>query len=140
VYRQRADARVVQAQVALELAQINYTEATLESPFDGTVAAIEVIPGEFAEADKAVITVGSLNNLQVETIDLSEKDITKVKIGAAVNISIDALNDTFQGKVVNISPIANSIGGDVVFKVTIAFDEQPQGVLWGMRAEVSIGS
>jgi RND family efflux transporter MFP subunit len=140
VYRQRADARVVQAQVALELAQINYAEATLKSPFDATVAAIQIIPGEFAEADQAVVTVATLDNLQIETIDLREQDITRVKIGAPVDISIEALNDTFKGKVVNISPIANAVGGDVVFKVTIAFDEQPQGILWGMSAEVSIES
>ncbi len=140
VYRQRADARVLQAQAALELAQINYAEATLKSPFDATVASIEIMPGEFAEADKALITVASLNNLQLETIDLSERDIAKVKIGAPVDISIEALNNTFKGTVVNISPIADTIGGDVIFKVTVAFEEQPSGLLWGMTAEVTMGS
>lgn len=139
VYRQRADARVLQAQVALELAQINYAEATLQSPFDGTIASIEIIPGEFAEADKALITVASLNNLQLETTDLSERDIAKVRIGAPVDISIESLNNTFKGTVVNVSPIADISGGDVIFKVTIAFNEQPQNILWGMTAEVTIG-
>lgn len=140
VYRQRADARVLQAQAALELAQINYAEATLKSPFDATVASIEIMPGEFAEADKALITVASLNNLQLETIDLSERDIAKVKIGAPVDISIEALNNTFKGTVVNILPMADTIGGDVIFKVMVAFDEQPPGLVWGMTAEVTIGS
>lgn len=140
VYRQRADARVLQAQAALELAQINHAEATLKSPFDGTVASIGIIPGEFAESDRTLITVASLNNLQLETTDLSERDIAKVRIGAPVDISIEALNDTFKGTVVNISPIADTIGGDVIFKVTIAFDKQPQGILWGMTAEVTIGT
>jgi hypothetical protein len=31
------------------------------------------------------------------------------------------------------------VGGDIVFKVTIALDEQPKGLLWGMTAEVTIG-
>lgn len=140
VYRQRADARVLQAQVALELAQINYAEATLKSPFDGAIAAINVVPGEFAESDQALITVATLNHLQLETTDLNEQDITNVRIGAPANISIEALNDTFKGTVLNISPIADTIGGDVVFKVTIAFENQPPGILWGMTAEVTIGS
>jgi len=55
-----------------------------------------------------------------------------------VNISIEALNDDFQGKVIGISPMASTVGGDVVFKVTIAFDKQPQNLLWGMTAEVAI--
>lgn len=140
VYRQRADARVLQAQVALDLAQINYAEATLKSPFDGTIASINVVPGEFAESDQALITVATLNDLQIETTDLNEQDITNVRIGAPVDIAIEALNDTFRGTVVSISPIADTIGGDVVFNVTIAFDNQPHGILWGMTAEVTIGS
>jgi len=138
-YRQRADARVQQAQVALELAQINLTEGTLMAPFDGTVASLQVIPGEYVQSDQAVITLATLDDLQIETIDLSERDIANVKIGIPANIFVEALNDNFTGKVINISPIADTVGGDVVFKVTIAFDKQPEHLLWGMTAEVTIG-
>lgn len=136
--RARAAVRVQQAQVALEIAQIDFAEGTLTAPFDGTVASIKVIPGEFVQSDQAVVTLATLNNLQLETTDLSERDITNVRIGAPVTISIEALNETFSGKVIRISPIASTVGGDVVFKVTIAFDEQPSGLLWGMTAEVTI--
>jgi RND family efflux transporter MFP subunit len=139
-FRQRADARVQQAQVTLELAQINLAEGTLTAPFDGTVASIDVIPGEFVQSDQAVVTLATLNNLQLETTDLSEHDIARVKIGAPVTISAEALNQTFNGKVISISPVSNTVGGDVVFKVTIAFDKQPENLLWGMTAEVTIGA
>ena len=137
-YRQRADVKVQQAQVALEIAQFNLTQGTLTAPFDGTVASISVIPGEFVPSDQAIVTLATLNDLQVETTDLSERDITKVKIGAPVNIFIEALNEDFAGKVIGISPKADTVGGDVVFKVTIAFDKQPENLLWGMTAEVTI--
>jgi RND family efflux transporter MFP subunit len=138
VYRQRADARVQQAQVILELAQINLAEGTLTAPFDGTVAALSVIPGEFVESDQAVVTLATLDTLQLETSDLSERDITKVKVGAPADIFIEALNENFTGKVISISPRADTIGGDTVFKVTISFDKQPDNILWGMTAEVTI--
>ena len=138
-FRQRADVRVQQAQVTLELAQVNLAESTLTAPFDGTVASIGVIPGEFVQSDQAVVTLATLNDLQLETTDLSEHDIARVKIGAPVTISAEALNQTFNGKVIGISPISNTVGGDVVFKVTIAFDKQPENLLWGMTAEVTIG-
>jgi membrane fusion protein, multidrug efflux system len=138
-FRQRADARVQQAQVTLELAQINLAEGTLIAPFDGVVASLSVIPGEFVQSDQAIVTLATLNDLQVETTDLSERDITQVKIGAPVTISVEALNQTISGKVISISPISNSVGGDVIFKVTIAFDQQPKNLLWGMTAEVMIG-
>ncbi len=135
---QRANVKVQQAQVALEIAQFNLTQGTLTAPFDGTVASISVIPGEFVPSDQAVVTLAALANLQVETTDLSERDIAKVKIGASVNIFVEALNEDFAGKVVGISPRADTVGGDVVFKVTIAFDKQPEDLLWGMTAEVTI--
>jgi RND family efflux transporter MFP subunit len=138
-FRQRADARVQQAQVTLELAQINLAEGTLSAPFDGVIASLSVIPGEFVESDQVVVTLATLNTLQVETTDLSEQDITKVKIGAPATISIEALNQTLNGKVIGISPISTTVGGDVVFKVTLGFDKQPENLLWGMTAEVTMG-
>lgn len=136
--RQLADARVQQAQVTLELAQINLAENTLTAPLDGTVASLDVIPGQFVPSDQAIVTLATLNDLQVETTDLSERDIANVKIGAPVSISIEALNETFPGKVVSISPIADTVAGDVVFKVTIAFEGEPRNLRWGMTAEVTI--
>jgi RND family efflux transporter MFP subunit len=137
-YRQRADARVLQTQMMLELAQINLSEGTLTAPFDGTVASISVVPGEFVPSDQAVITLATLNALQLETTDLSEHDIAEIKISDPVTISIEALDKNINGKVISISPIANTVGGDVVFKVTIAFDKQPENLLWGMTAEITM--
>lgn len=137
--RQLADARVQQAQVALEIAQINLAESILTAPFDGTIASVSFVPGEFVESDQAVVMLATLNTLQLETTDLSERDITEVRIGAPAEISIAALNESFNGTVIAVSPIADTIGGDVVFKVTVAFDAQPNNILWGMTAEVKIG-
>src|SRR5215216_1722300 len=136
--RQVAHAHVEQAQATLEVAQATLTQSTLIAPNDATVASINVLPGEYVEQNHVVVTLATLNALQLETTDLSERDITKVKIGAPVGIFIEALNETISGEVVGISPIADTVGGDVVFKVTIAFDKQPENLLWGMTAEVTI--
>ena len=136
--RQRADAQAASAQAALEIAQATLAHSTLIAPLDANVASVDVIPGEFVKENQAVITLATLNDLQLETTDLSERDIPNVKIGAPVSIFMESLNETFTGKVVGISPKANTVGGDVVFKVTIAFDKQPENLLWGMTAEVTI--
>jgi hypothetical protein len=39
---------------------------------------------------------------------------------------------------VDIAPRANTLGGDVVFAVTVALDDQPPGLRWGMSVEVEI--
>jgi len=133
-----ANAKVVQAQAALEIAQANLAQSILTAPSAMTVASINVDPGEYVEQNQVVITLATLDVLELETIDLSERDITKVKIGAPVNIVIEALGENLNGKVIGISPRANTVGGDVVYKVTIELDEQLKGLRWGMTAEVTI--
>ena len=136
--RQRADAQAAGAQAALEIAQASLAQSTLIAPLDANVASVDVMPGEFVKESQTVITLATLNDLQLETTDLSERDIPNVKIGAPVSIFMESLHETFSGEVVGISPKADIVGGDVVFKVTIAFDKQPENLLWGMTAEVTI--
>jgi RND family efflux transporter MFP subunit len=132
------DAKVQKAQASVEIAQAKLAQGTLIAPHNGTIASIEVIPGEYVPSDQAVVTLATLDNLQLETTDLSERDIPNVHVGDAASVFVEALNQTIQGKVIGISPIAGTVGGDVIFKVTIALDEQPEGLLWGMTAEVTI--
>ena len=133
-----AEARVQGAQTRVEIAQINLAQGTLIAPQDGIVASIQVIPGEFVRENETILTLATLDALQVKTTDLSERDVSKVKVGALATIFIEALNEKISGRVIGISPIATRVGGDVVFEVTLAPDTQPQGLLWGMMAEVEI--
>jgi hypothetical protein len=51
---------------------------------------------------------------------------------------VDALDSRFSGIVTEIAHQASSIGGDVVYTVTIHFNEQIPELRWGMSAEVDI--
>jgi len=135
-----ANAGVQSAQASVEDAQANLAQGTLTAPFDGTVTSLGVMPGEFVQSDQAVLTLATLDDLQIETTDLSERDVPNVHVGDPVNIFIESLNKNISGKVIRISPRADIVGGDVVFKVTIAPDTQPAGLLWGMTADVEIQS
>jgi len=137
--RQVADAKVQQAQAALEVTQATLAQNTLVAPHDGTVASINIVPGEFIELGQVVLTLATLDQFQIETTDLSERDITNIKLGDPANVTVEALGANISGTVIGISPIADKVGGDVVYKVTIALNEQPKGLRWGMTAEVNIG-
>jgi RND family efflux transporter MFP subunit len=135
-----ADGNVQRAQASVEIAQARLAQGTLAAPFNGIVTSLHVIPGEFVQSNRVAVTLATLDTLRVETTDLSERDISNVHIGDPANIFIEALNKNISGKVIGISPKADTVGGDVVFKVTIAPDNQPEGLLWGMTAEVQIQS
>ncbi|MBK7453966.1 MAG: efflux RND transporter periplasmic adaptor subunit [Anaerolineales bacterium] len=136
--KQKAEAKAAQILAALDGAKANLVSGSLTAPFDGTIASVDVIAGELVQGGQAVLTLASLNDLQIETTDLSERDISRVKIGQSVNVYLEALDVTVTGKVILISPVSKNVGGDVVFPVTIKLDEQPEGLLWGMTAEVEI--
>ncbi len=134
----KAVAKADQAKASWDSALASLAQATLTSPITGTIMDIQAIPGELVQTNQVVITLASLDHLQITTTDLSERDIARVQVGQAVNITVEALNATFTGKVVRISPISENVGGDVVFPVTIELDQQVDGLLWGMSAEVEI--
>jgi len=51
---------------------------------------------------------------------------------------VEALNVDVRGQVARISPLASTLGGDVVYTVIIALEEQPEGLRLGMSLEVEI--
>ncbi len=136
--RDQARAEVEQAKASLEIARAMLAQTSMIAPFGGTVVDISVQAGELAQTGQVVITLGDIANMQIKTTDLSERDIPEVQIGQVVNVYIEALNLTITGKVLRVSPFADTLGGDVVYPVTIGLDEQPEGLLWGMSAEVEI--
>ena len=139
VHLESAQAEADQAQALLDSAMTNLAaQSTLVAPFDGTIVSVDISPAETVVPGREVVTVGDLSRFQVETKDLSERDVPRVQIGQTAHVLIEPLNQEFTGKVVDISRISSTVGGDVVFKVTIDLDQQPQGLLWGMSADVKI--
>ena len=136
--RQQAAAETEQAKAKLKTAQASFAQTSLIAPFDATVVDIQVQAGELAQRGQPAIILGDLSNMQIQTTDLSERDVPRVQIGQRANIYVEALDANITGKVIRISPISDTVGGDVVYPVTMELDEQPDGLLWGMTAEVEI--
>lgn len=134
----KAKAQADQRYAVLESAQAALAQATLTAPFNGTIVSVNVIPGEPAQAQQTVLTLATLDKMQITTTDLSERDIARVEIGQSVDVYIEALDITVKGRILRISPIAETVGGDVVFPVVIELSKQPEGLLWGMSAQVEI--
>ncbi|MBE0684331.1 MAG: efflux RND transporter periplasmic adaptor subunit [Anaerolineales bacterium] len=128
----RAQALVDSAKAALDV------QSHLTAPFAGTVVSVDISPAETVTPGQVVIVIGDLSGYRVETTDLSERDVPDVKIGQAANVFVEALGQDFTGKVADVSNISSTLGGDVVYKVTIDFDQQPEGLLWGMSTDVEI--
>ena len=114
------------------------SQSTLTAPFDGTIVSVDIAPAETVVPGQVVMVLGDLSKYQVETTDLSERDVPRIHIGQSANVFIEALNEEFTGEVIDVDRVSSTLGGDVVFKVTIRLHDQPEGLLWGMSADTQI--
>ena len=135
-----AQAAVAQAEAALDSARASLNQATLVAPFAGTVADVQVALGQIVMPGQVVLTLAEMHHLRAETTDLSERDVARVQVGQEATVSVEALGVDVGGRVALISPLASTLGGDVVYTVVVDLDEQPQGMRLGMSVEVEIAT
>lgn len=135
-----AQAQVDQAQAADDSAKAALDQASLKSPFSGTVAQVNVNVGDFIGPGMPVLVFGDLSRLRVESDDVSDLDIARVRLGQVVQVTLDALpGKLFHGSVSSISPLASESRGYKVFAVWVDLDEGIEsGLRWGMDAKIEI--
>ncbi len=133
-----AQAAVAAAGAGLRRAEADLAAMTLRAPFTGTITTLDVSPGQAVSPGQNLLTLADLSQLQVETTDLSERDVAQVELGQAATIFVGPVGIEVQGNVFQVAPQATVIGGDVVYTVIVALTEQPENLRWGMSVEVTI--
>lgn len=131
-----AQARLKTAQDQAEAARANLANLELRAPFAGTVSQVNFQSGEWVLPGQPVLVLADLDHLRVETTDLSERDVPKIDVGQPARVVVEALNQEITGRVSLIAPLADILGGDVVYKTTIVLDTQPPALRAGMSVEV----
>jgi multidrug resistance efflux pump len=134
-----AQEQIKNAQAQIAASQSALADLDLVAPFDGTVSRIDINNGEWATAGQTILVLADLSHLRVETTDLSERDVPKIKTGQPVSVLIKALNQNVTGHVSDIAPLADTLGGDVVYKTTIDLDTISPGLRAGMSVDVQFG-
>jgi len=135
-----AQARLKNAQDQADAVRASLANLELKAPFAGTVSKVNIHSEEWVMPGQTILALADLEALRIETTDLSERDVPKLEIGQIVTIFIKALNQDVTGQVSEISPLADTLGGDVVYKTTIDLDTRPPGLRAGMSVEVQFGT
>ncbi|GAB4501140.1 MAG: hypothetical protein Fur0035_06810 [Anaerolineales bacterium] len=126
------------ARAAVQRAQERLDASRLVSPLNGQIIRVTLHSGEYAQPGLPVILVSNTSALQVQTTDLSERDVLRVQVGGAARVSVRALGETISGVVLKISPLASALGGDVVYQTTIQLEKPyPPGLRAGMSVIVT---
>ena len=134
-----ADARIKSTQAALAQAQAQLKQTQVVAPFAGQVGTINVRPGELATPGQPVLMIGDTSKLRVETTDLRETDVTRLKVGMPVELTFDALpGRAFQGKIARIAAMSTAEKGSTNFTVIVEMPNLDPSLRWGMTAFVNI--
>lgn len=136
-----AQARLTQRQSDLRQAELALENAALIAPIAGTVAYVNFLPGQEVRAGNVVIGMADLANWRLETADLVELDVVRIKEGASVAITFDALpNVELSGTVSLISPVGSRESGQTytTYRVYIQPDTWDSRLRWNMTATVTI--
>jgi multidrug efflux pump subunit AcrA (membrane-fusion protein) len=133
-----AEKRVENARVQLESTQAALDELALLAPFAGTVSDLNLRASEWVVPGQPAMTLADLGDLRVETTDLSEIDVARLKVGDPVIVTFDALPGVeVQGRITRIAS-KSTAGAGVNYTVVVELDEVPEALRWGMTAFVDI--
>ncbi|KJR40276.1 Secretion protein HlyD [Candidatus Magnetoovum chiemensis] len=130
---------VDEAKTALELAYLEYEYTIIKAQADGVISLRDVEPGESVLQGRKLFEIVQNDKFYVEAF-IDEVDAGKVKIGAEVNITIDAYpNSIFKGEVYIVSPVV--LGSRLearTFEARIKFTDPPKNLKHGMSADIEI--
>jgi membrane fusion protein (multidrug efflux system) len=87
-----AEVAVKQRQSDLDYSNLQLSYAQITSPQDGVVSKKNVQPGQFVQAGQSLFTVVNDSDIWV-VANFKETQVASMKIGTAVDISVDAYKD-----------------------------------------------
>ena len=112
-------------------AQFSY--ADIRAPFSGVVTNKFINPGDMANPGMPLLEVEAPGKYQVLTL-VPESEITKIKQGMEVQVSLNSLNENVPGEVIEVSSSSKNTGGQYHVKVSLSETKVP--ILSGMYATV----
>lgn len=140
-----ARAVVVGAQVNAENAKIAMEDTDVLAPITGTVISKSVERGQVISSPTSdvgggtvLLKMADLNLVQVRTL-VDETDIGKIRAGLRATVTVGAYpNQPFQGEVLKIEPLAETVQNVTMFAVQVRIENRNGLLKPGMNADVEI--
>jgi len=134
-----AAADVTAARAQLEQARETLAQTEIRAPFAGVVTAIVPTVHEFVPAGSPIVRVADTSAWVIETTDLSDLSVARVREGDPATITFDGIPGLqVAGEVIGIQGFGESKQGDIVYKVTIRPALQDPRFRWNMTASIVI--
>lgn len=140
---------IEQAQSSLNTAWYSYQQASpiIYAPISGTVSGLSLQIGSVINSQSSNNTSATTNkiaNIKTDalptlSINLTEIDVPKIKIGDKSTITFDAFSDkTFTGKVISIDMVGSVSSGVTNYPTVILLDTKSNTILPNMGISANI--
>lgn len=148
---------ISQAEASLSSAWLSYAQvsSTITAPTSGTITNLSLTPGQVissgqstASSDTSTPNSGSSTSYGTITINqgtpqavvnLSEVDVTKVRVGQRATLTLDAFTDkTFTGTVTAINTSGSVVSNVTTYPATITFDSGEADIYPNMAVSAQI--
>jgi membrane fusion protein (multidrug efflux system) len=109
--RDRAEAKIAEVQAKID-------ERTLRAPFGGVAGLHNVSPGALVSAGDSITSLDDLSTMRLD-LNLPSLLLRSIRVGMTVDAHSDALNKTFQGKIMAINPRIDPLSRSVMVRAHI---------------------
>lgn len=121
---------------SLRISEKQQSDFTIRSTIKGKVYTILKEPGELVNLQTPVAVIGQISPFEIE-LQIDEYDITKLKIGQRVFITMDSYRDAvFEGEILRIAPYMNQ--KSKTFEVIAKFTNEPPSLYPNLTVEANV--
>ena len=131
-----AEATYRQNQATVDQFRALIARKTLRAPFDGVVGIRQVNLGQYLNTGDPVVSLQSFDPIYVN-FTLPQQDLSKLGVGQAVDVRLDAYGDTvFPGKINAVNALVDQATRNIQVQATL--ENNDQKLRPGMFGKVSV--
>jgi membrane fusion protein (multidrug efflux system) len=121
---------------AYDLAKLELSYTRIQAPIDGVLSERMVKEGNLIQLHQGLFRIDDFDPL-LAVLNVPERELSTLKPGLAVTMSVDALpGRTFGGKVARVSPVVDAATG--TFRVTCEFRDDSGSLKSGMFGRLDV--
>jgi RND family efflux transporter MFP subunit len=131
--------RLSQAEVNLANRKNALESLEIRATISGRISDLGIKVGDSISQQTIIAILGDNRFMEVEVM-VPQNQINGIAIGNLANLTINAVNTSYTGKVASISSVWSTVNGVVSYPVTIALDVEDEKLTVGMSVIASITS
>ena len=136
--REMTQARLREAEAAVELAQHRLSETAIRAPISGTLYQFDLKPDAYLQPGDLVATIGQLDQVRVK-VYVDEPELGRVSLGVPVTIRWDAMPEKqWHGKVDGLPTQIVALGSRQVGEVLCLIENPDHELLPGVNVNAEI--